>query len=267
VAGLVLAAAGAFLLSGCASLDIAGAVGKQIAPKPAPAPQAEPAPAPQNEPAPGKGQGSSGGSAMAYQYQFGAMYSGFWSMGWFGYKDGNYKAGQGTIWKFTGTGRGSEKPVTFERALLKVNGDASQWWRFKIESGKDTLVYEFLVGPDALVKKVRFKDPDSGTVQEFIPSQDGPQPAAGPANMPKSRADMAKYKVDKQSVKVEAGSFATDHYLYTDNAAQGSVESWVSETVPGSMVKTVYTNKKNNQTSTGELIQIESGVTTTLGSF
>jgi hypothetical protein len=268
LAGLVLVAAGALLLAGCMSLDIAGAVGKQIAPKPAPAPQGEPAPAPEPQPAPDNSQArSGGGSAMAYQYQFNAMYSGFWAMGWFGYKDGNYKAGQGTIWKFTGTGRGSDKPVTFERALLKVGTDATQWWRFRVESGKDIIVYEFLIGSDSVVKKVRFKDPDSGTVQEFVPSQDNSMPSQAPANMPKSRADMAKYKVDRQNVKVQAGSFDTDHYLYTDTTAQGSVESWVNDTVPGYMVKTVYTNKKNNQTSNGELIQIESGVTTTLGSF
>jgi hypothetical protein len=267
LAGLVLAAAGVFLLAGCASLDIAGAVGKQIAPKPAPAPQSEPAPAAQNAPAPDKNQArSGGGSAMAYQMQFNAFYGGFWNMGWFGYKDVSYKPGQGTIWKFTGSGRkSSEEATTFERAFLKANADASQWWRFKVESGKDTIVYEFLVGPDTVVKKVRFKDPDSGTVQEFVPSQDRSQPAAGPA--PKSREEMAKYKADKQNVKVQAGSFATDHYLYTDDTAQGSAEMWVSPTVPGSMVKSVYTSKKNNETSTVELIQIETGVTTSLGSF
>jgi hypothetical protein len=32
------------------------------------------------------------------------------------------------------------------------------------------------------------------------------------------------------------------------------------------MVKSIYTNKKNSQTAMGELIQIESGVITALGS-
>ena len=71
----------------------------------------------------------------------------------------------------------------------------------------------------------------------------------------------------RQTITVQAGSFDTDHYLYTDDAAQGSAESWVSMTVPGDMVKSVYTSKKNNQTAAGELIQIESGVTTALGSY
>jgi hypothetical protein len=207
------------------------------------------------------------GAAMVYQYQFSAFYGGFWNMGWFGYKDGNYKAGQGTIWKFTNTGRKASQPLTFERALLKVNADTSQWWRFRLDIGAKSILYEFLVSTDSSVTKVRYKDPDSGTIGEFVPSQNNLMPSAVPLNMPNSKAEMAKYKLNQQTITVQAGSFGTDHYLYSDDASQGSAEFWVSETVPGYMVKSVYTNKKNNQSATGELIQIESGITTTLGSY
>ncbi len=78
---------------------------------------------------------------------------------------------------------------------------------------------------------------------------------------------MAKYYTGKQDVQVEAGSFTADHYLYTDESGNGTAESWVNEKVPGYMVKSIYTNKKNNQTATGELTQIERGVTTTLNSY
>ena len=257
VRALSVAAAGALFLAGCMSFDVSSAIGKQVAP----------APAQQNEPAPAAPEPKqSGGGAMAYQYQFGAFYSGFWGMGAFGgYKDNSYKPGQGTVWTFTGADRKSSEPMTLERALLKVNADSSQWWRFKMDTGKDTILYEFLVGADGVVKKVRYKDPDTGSVEEFIPSQDRQQPAAGP--MPKSREEMAKYKVDRQTVKVMAGSFDTDHYVYTDEKERGSAESWVSTKVPGGMVKSVYTSKKDKKATTGELIQIESGVTTILGSF
>lgn len=85
--------------------------------------------------------------------------------------------------------------------------------------------------------------------------------------MPKTRAEMAKYKVDSPSITVQAGTFATDHYLYTDDQSSGTAESWVSTRVPGYMVKSVYTSTRNNRTATGELIQIENGVTTSLGSY
>jgi hypothetical protein len=185
-------------------------------------------------------------------------------MGWFGYKDGNYKTGQGTVWRFTTTGK--SQSIAFERALLKVNADSTQWWRFRLDMGKKSILYEFLVAPDTSVTKVRYKDPESGTVNEFVPSQGIQMPSAVPSNMP-SRTEMAKYKVNQQTITVQAGSFSTDHYLYTDATSQGSAELWVGDTVPGYMVKSVYANKKNDQTVVGELIQVESGVTTALGSY
>ena len=266
-AGRVLAVAIALaivlLVAGCSSMGsaITSAFTKQAEPAPQPAPQ-EPA---AQAPAPAAAQPAAG-PAIAYQYQFNAFYSGMWNMGWFGYGDANYKEGQGTVWTFTQAGGGNSDPVTFERALLKINVDKSQWWRFKLDSGKHTILYEFIVGSDNVVQKVRYQDPDSGTIGEFVPSQGQQQPSQT-ADMPKSRADMAKYLVDKQKVTVKGGTFNTDHYLYSDEKGRGSAESWVSERVPGYMVKSIYTAKKDNRTSKGELIQIESGVTTTLSSF
>ena len=251
------------LVAGCSTLDSAltGAMGGGKAPEKTESKQAD------NPPASDQKQASAA-SSMAYQYQFGAFYSGFWNMGWFGYKDANYQPGQGTVWTFTNTGS-SKEPVSIERALLKVLPDKSQWWRFKMTSGKTNIIYEFLAGSDAVVTKVRYQDPDTGAIGEFVPNQKQMEPQAGmgASSAPKSRAEMAKYYTGKQSVKVAAGTFVADHYLYTDESSNGTAESWVNEKVPGYMVKTIYTSKKNNQTSTGELIQIESGVTTALKSF
>ena len=133
--------------------------------------------------------------------------------------DANYKEGQGTVWTFTAGG--DSEPVTFERALLKNDVDKSPWWRFKLDSGKHTILYEFIVGSDNVVQKVRYQDPDSGTIGEFVPSQGQQQPSQT-ADMPKSRAaDMAKYLVDKQKVTVKGGTFNTDHYLYSDEKGKG----------------------------------------------
>lgn len=266
---LALVLAAAVLSAGCWSMQNAFAnaiVNKATAePAPAPAPAAqEPAPAP--APAP-KGNA---GAAMAYQYQFNAFYSGMWNMGMFGFADANYKVGQGTVWTFTDTdakGKTKDKDsMTLQRALLKINADKSQWWRFKIESGreKDTILYEFLVGADTVVQKVRYQDHD-GVIGEFVPDAGQQQPQATDA--PKSRADMAKYYVDKQTVQVKAGSFATDHYVYEDPKGRGTGESWVSDKVPGNLVKSLYTSKKDKKASTGELVEIQSGVKTTLSSY
>jgi hypothetical protein len=254
----------ALLLAGCSTLNsLTSAMGGGSTQNATQSKQAD------NPPASDKGQSQApAASAQVYQYQFSAFYTGFWSMGWFGYKDANYKPGQGTVWTFTNTGGSSKDPVVFERALLKVLPGNSQWWRFKMTNGKTNIVYEFLVGPDTVVTKVRYQDPDSGAIGEFVPSPDQmKQPGMQASSAPKSRAEMATYLVGRETVQVAAGKFTADHYLYTDDASNGTAESWVNEKVPGYMVKSIYTSKKSNKTSSGELTQIESGVTTSLNSY
>ncbi len=236
------------------------------APAPAAPPPATASPAPQ----PAQSQQAQAGStpSASYQYQFGAFYSGMWGMGWLGYGDANYSPGQGTVWAFSNSGNSSNS-VTFERALLKINADASQWWRFKMDMNKRSIVYEFLVGADSIVKKVRYQDPDNGAIGEFVPDQTQQQQPtqAQYGRAPKSRAEMADYLVGKQNVQVKAGSFIADHYLISDTNGAGTAEMWLSDKVPGLMVKAMFTSKKDGKTATEELVQIESGVATALSSY
>jgi hypothetical protein len=244
------------LLAGCSSL--ASAISSAMRP-PAPEPAATPAPAPQEPQSSSPRSGA--GKGAAYQYQFNSFYGSMWTMGWLGYKDSAYKAGQGTIWRFSG----SSDPLTYERALLKVNPDSTQWWRFKLDTKKESILYEFLVGTDGKPQKVRYKDPDTGAPVEFVPTESGGP--AGPQSAQMSQAELAKHKVDRQTIKVEAGSFPSDHYLWQDDRGGGTGESWVSSEAPGSIVKSVFTSSKDKKVSTVELIKIETGVTTVLGSF
>ncbi|HYW84291.1 MAG TPA: hypothetical protein VFB30_13600, partial [Spirochaetia bacterium] len=144
------------------------------------------------------------GAAVAYQYQFNTFYAVMWNFGWFGYKDANYKPGEGTVWQITSS-RNSKGPTMFERAFLKANSDKSQWWRLKITGGKDEIVYEFLVGADTVVQKVRYKDPGSGKIGEFVPSQSGSQPQGMPSQP--TRDQLAHSLVGTESVQVKAGTF------------------------------------------------------------
>lgn len=255
-----VAATGA-LLAGCVSIgDVANAMGNKN--QPAPEKQQQPQAQQQEQQA----QPKSSGATFAYKMQFGAFYGAMWNFGWFGYKDANYKPGQGTVWQITSS-RGSKGPTNFERAYLKLNPDKSQWWRLKFQGGnkKDEVIYEFLVGADTQVQKVRFKDPDSGQVQEFVPDQSSPQQANAPAQP--TREQLANSLIGSESVTVQAGTFTADHYRYTDPKYGYTGDSWITKTVPGLMVKFTGKNQKNEASGSGELVQIENGVTTVLGSF
>ena len=258
---LIAAAVGvgiALTPSGCFSMGstISGAV-SQSAQQPGQSASSQPAP---------RSQQPSPGAAVAYQYQFNAFYGAMWNFGWFGYKDANYDPGQGTAWQITSS-RDSKGPTIFERAFLKANDDKTQWWRLKIagSKAKDEIIYEFLVGADMMVQKVRYRDPGSGQIGEFVPDQSGSQQKDAPSTP--SRPQLADNLVGTESVQVKAGTFTAGHYSYTDAQSGYTGESWISKTVPGYMVKFSSTNPKNHSTSNGELVPIETGVTTSLGSY
>jgi hypothetical protein len=135
----------ALMLAGCSTITgvLSAAIGAGAS-QSAESQQAKDAPANSK----GSTPSSRSGKNAAYQYQFSTFYGSMWNMGWLGYKDSSYKVGQGTIWEFTSKGGGSGDAMTFERALLKINADSSQWWRFKLDTGKESTLYEFLVNAE-----------------------------------------------------------------------------------------------------------------------
>lgn len=251
------------LLSGCFSLSSAlsyamgsrpadsNSSGGQSQTSSQPAPDASANPPAQSKPT----------NTEAYRSQFGSFYSAFWNMGWFGYGNSEYKPGQGTVWQFSGGS--SENEVSFERAYLKANGDGTQWWRFAMSSEGKDYVFEMLVNSDGTVQKVRFKDPESGTVGEFVPAQSN-APSRAPAI---DQSALSKSLVGHEQTTVPAGSYPTDHYAYTDPQNSYTFDVWIDQSLPGAMVKFSGKSPQNKVVSQGQLMKIESGVTTQLGSY
>jgi hypothetical protein len=191
-------------------------------------------------------------------------------------KGANYKPGQGTIWETTSASGGSTSTATVERALLKDNSDGTQWWRLEVTSSDSPLLYEYLVEKDGTIDKVRYKDPNTGKIEEFVPDkskeQQQPEPAAqaqqsGSSSNSSGNGDEVTVKKDKQTISVKAGTFQTDHTTYIDKTKDYRQEIWTSEKVPGALVKYVNTDSSSGDTSTGQLAKIESGMTTVLGSY
>lgn len=210
--------------------------------------------------------GSSAGSGYAYQMQFHAVYALAVPFGGFNTGEGGYKPGDGTVWEFTG-GSGNRGASTVEHAYLKLNSDGSQWWRVELTSKKDTLLYEFLVAADGTITKVRYKDPESGKVGEFVPNQaQERQPAAGPFQPP-TAAEQGTVTKNQERVTVKAGTFTAEHTSYTDSQNAYSSELWTSDEVPGRLVKYLTKNLQSGDVAEGDLVKIEHGVSTSLESY
>ncbi len=188
-----------------------------------------------------------------------------------------YKQGQGTVWKITDTNGGTTNTSTIERALLKKDSDGTEWWRLSVTSSDGNFLYEYLVEPDQTIDKVRYKDPDTGKIEEFVPDkskeqqsqqQQPPAQASGTgSNGSSSNGDQVTVKKDRQTITVEAGTFNTEHVTYVDKTANYRDESWTSNEVPGGLVKYVDTNTETNDVNKGELTKVESGIGTVLNSF
>lgn len=220
----------------------------------------------ENSSSSGSSSGSSAGAAYAYQMQFYAVYALAVPFGGFKTGDGGYKPGDGTVWEFTGKGQG-RGATQVEHAYLKLNSDGTQWWRVELTSKKDKLLYEFLVAADETITKVRYKDPDSGKIIEFLPNQaQERQPAAGPYQPPMA-AEQGNITKDQQRVTVKAGTFTAEHSTYTDNQSNYRSELWTSSEVPGQLVKYLTKNLKSGDTAEGSLVKIEHGVSTVLQSY
>jgi hypothetical protein len=125
------------------------------------------------------------------------------------------------------------------------------------------VAYEFLVGTDTVVQKVRYKDAGSGASGEFVP---GKQDLTGSASRQPASDQIESSLAGRETVKVQAGSFTADHYRYSSRNGYAG-DSWMSNTVPGHLVRFVSTDSKNNDKSSGELVQIESDVATQLNSY
>lgn len=129
-----------------------------------------------------------------------------------------------------------------------------------------SIVWERLNRLSTETGEVQYQDPSSGEIGEFEPSQ-SPQRPSRPTGMPETRAELDRYFVGKGPVTVRAESFDAGHYRYPDPNGHGQAEFWLSDQVPGYLVKSIYTNAKDGKVMRGELVAIESGVGTSLGSY
>ena len=205
-------------------------------------------------------------SPMYMQIYLSQFYSIYWYSfyaGGFYFDDSNYKEGQGTEWKLSSSGDNDE--LIISKDLLKVNEDASRWWKIKYTSGSDAIVYEFLIDEDYNILKLRFHDSDSGEVREYIPTPEELESYSMADMREISESDYKEWNKGKVSLKTDAGKFETTHLLFEESAAGYSYEWWISDTVPGRMVKFQW--KSSEDSMTGELIKITSNNKSELGAF
>lgn len=205
-------------------------------------------------------------SPMYMQIYLSQFYSIYWYSfyaGGFYFDDSNYNEGQGTEWRLTSNEDKDE--LIIAKALLKVNDDASGWWKIKYGNGSDKIIYEFLIDKDYKLLKLRFIDEDSGEVREYTATPEEIESYSTADMREISESDYKEWNKGIVNLQTDAGSFETNHLQFTESAADYSYEWWISDAVPGRMVKFLW--KSTGESMTGELIKITSGNKSELNSF
>lgn len=219
--------------------------------------QPEPEPAPQ-----ASSRGPAAGSAawnqamtmqaqIAFTYAFSA--GGLW-VGEAGYKPGEYT-------KFRWEAKG-EDSVTMERAFLKKLDDGKEWWRVAWSDEEDTWLWEALLDPESgRVLRMRARDPDGETGE--IPVT-GDAIYTPPAELTKESVQGAT--VGSEKVDTPAGAFQARHVVYSA-AGGGKIEWWMTDRVPGGVVKYLFDDGQGRSDWTSSLAEHGKDAKTILGVY
>jgi len=173
-----------------------------------------------------------------------------------------YQPGQYAKFRWTDEEDGSD--VLIERAYLKQEDTGNQWWRVSWTEGEDAWVYEALINPsEGDLLRLRAKDADGNEGE--VPVQEGTTIFTEPSQPSEESIEGAT--VGQETVTTPAGTFQTDHVQYMAATGEGNIDWWISEQVPGGVVKYQLTDKEEGTLWTNTLIEDGSNATTVLQSY
>lgn len=196
-----------------------------------------------------------------------AMFQVFFYHGGYALDSGDYKPGQYTKWKAVNVEQGDE----VERSLLKRYDDGKEWWR--IESrGKDgdgkpmVLIMEALLGPEdkagsRQVRRMRAHFPNEPEPREVPITEEQAQRWTVRTTHRLTKESMQGMEVGTKSVTVPAGTFSTKHLKAKGNGDE-STEWFLTDKVPGGIVKYQHTGANKERTWEVNLVKYGDDATT-----
>jgi len=73
--------------------------------------------------------------------------------------------------------------------------------------------------------------------------------------------------VGREEVKTPAGTFTADHVVFMSSAGEGNIEWWITDKVPGGVVKYIATDNEKKEVWESILTEAGSNAKTILKSF
>lgn len=198
---------------------------------------------------------------MTQAYALG-LFSVLFYNGGYAFSSNAYRVGDYTQW----TGKGMGQGDFFEKALLSRDAKGQEWWRVRAQQHENGQVKEAVFealfsAPDASgarkVLRMRAKLPNQTQANE-VPITEENQ--AGWVLHPRARLTPESLQgatVGIESVAVNAGTFKARHVRYA--LGTGAIDWWLSDAVPGGLVKYTVTGDDGKQTGSLQLDKVGTG--------
>ena len=205
-------------------------------------------------------------------------------LGGYGFDPDAFEEGQGATWNVESIDREEISSFTAERALLKRNEDGTMWWYLNFQAEEmDPVEYEILLGPDLQAREMYIRDPESGDIryhqfaydeEELAEAEEGEESLAevGYQTNYYFSEDWDQFRQDTETVTIGTRSYNTEllyfnpaeHEEYQDDLDEDQnyeFRWWVTDDVPGDLVKFEYKDLDQEGTLRGEMVDIRDDYT------
>lgn len=209
-----------------------------------------------------------------------SVYANAFFAGGFAYGYDDFEEGEGVAWRIVSRNPDETTEMRIERAFLKEESDGG-WWYLGYEVEDGIFVSEAFIGSDYELLIFRYEDPETGEIREWRADEEvddsdqTTEAAETEATVEESQptfyeGDYGAYVVGTETVSVPAGSFTAEHVRIADVYDEGgelTYEWWITENVPGRLVKYDWRDGADDTSLTGELLEVRHDYRTRMGSY
>jgi hypothetical protein len=190
----------------------------------------------------------------------------------------DFEEGQGAVWRIEAGDENSSVSYTTERALLKKD-DTSSWWYLMYQPDEeDAIEYEIKMNRSMEPLEMYMKNPESGEVDHHLfdmydeETQDYRElEEDGFRTAYYNLDDWEEFKDGTEMIRVGSRNIQTTRLLHQGTEEGGDKDTevrwWVTEDVPGHLVKYEMRDKKDGGHALGEMTDLRDGYTPKFASF
>lgn len=190
----------------------------------------------------------------------------------------DFEEGQGAVWRIEAGDESNIVSYTTERALLKKD-DTSSWWYLRYQpEDDDALEYEIKMNRSMEPLEMYMKNPETGEVDHHVfdmydeetrdhreLEEDGFRTAYYNLD------DWEEFKDGNETIRVGSRNIQTTRLLHQGTEEGGDTDTevrwWVTEDVPGHLVKYEMRDKKDGGRALGEMTNLRDGYSPKFASF